>query len=173
MKRAIILLFSLLLVLCSCRRSLGGSLLEFAGMEFTSQIEMIEKCLAIDLDDLTDDTVKRLHEETSPEGVGYSILYIDLEGAGDVIDTQLANSEYWHPLPLTDKISHLLTEYKVEDAYGFSDIDQGYSVMSGVDSEDTSDFDFDIEHFDAWDIYEIGIWDSSDETLYYISITKG
>lgn len=173
MKKALVLICALLLTLCSCHRSVGGALLERAGMEFTSQIEMIEACLAIDLGDLTDDSIKRLHEETSPERVGYSILYIDLEGAGDVINAQLAVSEYRYPLPLDDQISTLLTEYKVGDAYDFSGITEGYCVISGIDSYGASEIDFDVNHFDTWDIYEIGIWDSSDETLYFVSITAG
>lgn len=172
MKKVICLCISILLLLPfgGCNKLLGGSILKMFGMEFTSQVEMIEECLAIDLDNLQDDSIKTINEETSSEGKGYSIQYIDCEGGGDLLQTQVVKSEKWQSLPLPEKIEGLLEQYNVHDAYDFSGIKEGYWVLSGV-SEEGMEFDFAMKNFDLWDCYEIGIWDTNDETLYFISIT--
>ena len=47
----------------------------------------------------------------------------------------------------------------------------GYFTISGVLPNEQG-FDFDRSNMDKWEVFEIGIWDSDAETLYFISITK-
>ena len=66
MKKTVIII-SLLMIfsLTGCNRILGGAILENFGMEFTSQIEMMEECLDVDLDDLTDSNIERIESKFS------------------------------------------------------------------------------------------------------------
>ena len=61
MKKPILSIFviTLTIALCGCNKLVGGNLLEMTGMELDSQIEMIEECLSMDLEDLTDDCIVR------------------------------------------------------------------------------------------------------------------
>ena len=70
------------------------------------------------------------------------------------------------------KIPHAATKTQGSqiNRYGFEK-KNGYFTISGV-LPGGEDFDFDQNNMDKWEVYEIGIWDSFDETLYYISITK-
>ena len=86
-------------VFTGCNRILGGTILEMCGMKFTSQIEMLEECLSIRLDDLTDDSIKTICSEADPEGNFLCIRHISFEGEGDVVSSQIANNEYWLELP--------------------------------------------------------------------------
>lgn len=161
---------TLIIVLCGCNRLLGGKLLEMAGIEFDSQIEMIEECLSIDLEDLTDDFIETIYTETDPEGNSVSIQYISLEGAGEIIESQIKESDRWSTLPLNEAVDEILSSNDVYNQYDFENI-TGYFTISGVLPNGES-FDFNQNNIDKWQTYEIGIWDSYDETLYYISITK-
>ena len=165
-----ILVLMIVIALCGCNKFVGGNLLEMAGMKFDSQIEMIEKCLSIDLEDLTDDYIETIYSQTDPEGNSVNIQFISLEGAGDVIEPKIKESNKWSALPLNDAVDNLLSSSGVYDQYGFEDT-HGFFTISGVLSHG-EDFDFDQSNMSKWEVYEIGIWDTYDETLYYISITK-
>lgn len=173
MKRmiTILLAFFALLSLTGCGRGiLGGTLLEQFGMVFSSRIEMIEECLSVDLDDLTDDHINTICSVSDTNGNDLTIQYIDLEGAGEFIEKEIGDSGYWHALPFDSVIGELLESSGAEKQFDFESIREGYFVMSGVGSNSDT-FDFNWEHFNEWYGFEIGIWDSNDETLYYISIT--
>ena len=172
MKKVIssILVITLLFALSGCNKLVGGNLLEVAGMKFDSQIKMIEECLSIDLDDLTDDFIETIYSETDPDGNSVSVQFVSLEGAGDVIEPQIKELNRWSALPLNDRIDGILTSFGVYDQYDFENT-AGYFTISGV-LPNGETFDFDENNIDMWEVYEIGIWDSYDETLYFISITK-
>lgn len=172
MKKTILSIFviTLIIALCGCNKLVGGNLLEMTGMEFDSQIEMIEECLSIDLEDLTDDFIETIYSETDTEGNSVSIQFISLEGAGDVVEPKIKESNRWSALPLNNTIDEVLLSNGVYDQYGFEKTN-GYFTISGVLPNGES-FDFDQNNINKWEVTEIGIWDSSDETLYFISITK-
>ena len=172
MKKTILSAFVILLIisLCGCNKLAGGNLLKMAGMEFDSQIEMIEECLSIDLEDLTDDFIETIYSETNPNGNSVSIQFISLEGAGDVVESEIKKSNRWSALPLNDAVDNVLSSNGVYDQYSFENTN-GYFTISGV-LPNGEGFDFDQSNMDKWEVYEIGIWDSYDETLYFISITK-
>ncbi|MBO5417203.1 MAG: hypothetical protein J6A50_01205 [Clostridia bacterium] len=172
MKRIATIIISLftILSLVGCNRILGGSVLEFFGMEFTSQIEMMEECLAVDLDDLKDSDIKIIYSYTDPDGNELTIRYLDLEGAGEFVENDIINSDNWKTLPYDSMIENLLETSGANEQYNFKGIEDGYYVISGVcDGKDK--FDFDCNNFSEWYCFEVGIWDSNDETLYFISIT--
>ena len=141
-----------------------------AEIEFDSQIEMIEECLSIDLEDLTDDFIETIYSETDPEGNSVCIQFISLEGAGNIIETEIKESDRWSTLPLNDAVDEVLLSNGVYDQYDLENTN-GYFTISGV-LPNGEDFDFNQNNIDKWKVYEIGIWDSYDETLYFISITK-
>lgn len=172
MKRAISLVAVIILTisLCGCEKLVGGNFLEMCGIKFDSQIEMIEDCLSINLDDLTDDSIKTIYSDTDPNGNSVSIQYISLEGAGNVIEPIIQNSNRWSALPLSDIVDKILSANKVYDEFDFSKIN-GYFTISGVLPNEDG-FNFNKNNINVWEVYEIGIWDSNDETLYYVSITK-
>ena len=130
----------------------------------------MSKCLSIDLEDLTDDFIETIYSETDPNGNSVSIQFISLEGAGDVVEQKIKESNRWSALPLNDAVDNLLSSKGVYDQYSFEDTN-GYFTISGV-SPNGEGFDFDQGNMDKREVYEIGIWDTYDETLYYISITK-
>ena len=172
MKKIILSAFVVVLIisLCGCNKLTGGSLLEIAGMEFDSQIEMIEECLSIDLEDLTDNFIETIYSETNPNGNSVSIQFISLEGAGNVVESKVKESNRWSALPLNDDVDNVLSSNGVYNQYSFEDTN-GYFTISGV-LPNGEGFDYDQSNMDKWEVYEIGIWDSFDETLYFISITK-
>ena len=172
MKKTILSAFVILLIisLCGCNKLVGGNLLKMAGMEFDSQIEMIEECLSIDLEDLTDNFIETIYSETNPNGNSVSIQFISLEGAGDVVESKVKESNRWSALPLNDDVDNVLSSNGVYNQYSFEDTN-GYFTISGV-LPNGEGFDYDQSNMDKWEVYEIGIWDSFDETLYFISITK-
>ena len=172
MKKTILSIFviTLTIILCGCNRSPEANLLNIAGMEFSSQIEMIEKCLSVDLDDLTDDFIETIYSKTDPDGNSLSIKFISLEGAGDLVEQKIKESDRWSALPLNDAVDKLLASTGAYEQYDFESTN-GYFTVSGV-LPNGEDFDFDQNNIGEWKIYEIGIWDSSDETLYFISINK-
>jgi hypothetical protein len=165
-----ILSITLIIVLCGCNRLLGGALLEMAGFEFTSQIEAIEEYLSIELDDLTDDSIETIYTETDPEGNSVCIQFISLEGAGDIVESQIKESDRWSSLPLNEAIDKVLVSNDVYNQYDFKNIN-GYFTISGI-LPNGDELDFNQDNINKWQTYEIGIWDSYDETLYYISITR-
>ena len=174
MKNRVCLLFIsiyCIIIFTGCNIILGGTLLKIFGMEFTSQIEMLEECLSINLDDLTDDCIKTIYSESDPEGNNLCIQYISLEGKGAVISSQISDSEYWTELPYNSEIENLLAGSGVDEHYDFSCINEGSYIISGT-SENSTCFHFDRQNMDTWITYEIGIWDPADETLYFISITN-
>ena len=172
MKKIILSAFVIVLIisLCGCNKLTGGNLLEIAGMEFDSQIEMIEECLSIDLEDLTDNFIETIYSETDPNGNSVSIQFISLEGAGDVVESKVKESNRWSALPLNDDVDNVLSSNGVYNQYSFEDTN-GYFTISGI-LPNGEGFDYDQSNMDKWEVYEIGIWDSFDETLYFISITK-
>lgn len=172
MRKTILSIMAIMLIyaLCGCNRLVGGDLLEMTGMEFDSQIEMIEECLSIDLEDLTDNFIETIYSETDPNGNSVSIQFISLEGAGDIVEPKIKESNRWSALPLNDAVNNVLSSNGVYDQFDFEDTN-GYFTISGV-LPNGEGFDFDQSNMDKWEVYEIGIWDSFDETLYYISITK-
>lgn len=172
MKKVLPLIFAITLIitLCGCNKLVGGNLLEMAGMKFDSQIEMIEECLSIDLDNLTDEFIETIYSETNPKGNSVSIQFVSLEGTGDVIAPKIKESNRWSVLPLNDTVDEVLTSNGVYDQYDFEST-TGYFTISGVLPNEKG-FDFDQNNIDKWGVIEIGIWDSSDETLYFISIIK-
>lgn len=172
MKRTgiIVILLLLLLDLSGCNKVLGGAILEKHGMKFTSQIEMLEKALSIDLDDLTDKHIKTIYSHTDESGNDLTIQYIDLDGSGEVVEEDIANNENWCKLPFNSTMQELLQTNKANEQYDFEGIEEGYYILSGVDFSQEG-YDFNIDNYDNWYAFQIGIWDSNDETLYYISIT--
>ncbi|MBQ3547705.1 MAG: hypothetical protein IJA44_04445 [Clostridia bacterium] len=172
MKKTILSAFVILLIisLCGCNKLVGGNLLEMSGMEFDSQIEMMEECLSIDLEDLTDNFIETIYSETDPNGNSVSIQFISLEGAGDVVEPKIKESNRWSALPLNDAVDNVFLSNDIYDQYSFEDVN-GYFTISGV-LPNGEGFDFDQSNMDKWEVYEIGIWDTYDETLYFISITK-
>ena len=172
MKKIILSIFviTLIISLCGCNRLVREKHLKIAEMEFDSQIEMIEKCLSIDLEDLTDDLIETIYSETDPKGNSVSIQFISLEGAGDVVEQKIKESNRWSTLPLTHSINELLASNGVYKQYDFENIN-GYFTISGI-LPNGKDFDYNQNNIDKWKTYKIGIWDSFDETLYFISITK-
>lgn len=172
MKKIILSIFVIALVisLCGCNKSVVKAPLEMAGMEFDSQIEMIEACLSVDLEDLTDDFIETIYSETDPNGNSVSIQFVSLEGTGDVVESKIKESNRWSALPLNDAVDNVLSLNGVYDQYSFENTN-GYFTISGVLPEGEG-FDFDQSNTDKWEVYEIGIWDTYDETLYFISITK-
>ena len=172
MKKTILSAFVILLIisLCGCNKLVGGNLLEMSGMEFDSQIEMMEECLSIDLEDLTDNFIETIYSETDPNGNSVSIQFISLEGAGDVVEHKIKESNRWSALPLNDAVDNVFLSNDIYDQYSFEDVN-GYFTISGV-LPNGEGFDYDQSNMDKWEVYEIGIWDSFDETLYFISITK-
>lgn len=172
MKKIILLLSIVFTILscCGCNRIVGSNIVEMFDMEFSSQIEMIEQCLSVDLDDLTDKSVKTIRSNTDPNGNDLTIKHIDLDGAGDYISNDITSSNNWNGFPIDEKIDTLLSTYGVDEYLDFALIDEGYFTVSGV-SFGKEGFDFNINNFNNWYAYEIGIWDANAETLYYISIT--
>ena len=171
MKKTVIII-SLLMIfsLVGCNRILGGAILENFGMEFTSQIEMMEKCLDIDLDDLNDSDIKTVYSYTDPDGNDLTIRYLNLEGAGEFVENDIINSDNWKTLPYDSIIETLLETSGANKQFDFTGIKNGYFIISGVcDGKD--EFDFDCNNYNEWYGFEVGIWDSNDETLYFISIT--
>jgi hypothetical protein len=167
---AIIISLFTIFSLTGCNRILGGATLENFGMEFTSQIEMMEECLDIDLDDLNDSNIKTIYSHTDPEGNDLTIKYIDLDGAGDVFENDIENRENWNTLPYNTTVETLLKSSGANEQFAFDDIKEGRFIISGV-SLGKDEFDFDYNNFNNWYVFNIGIWDSNAETLYYISIT--
>ena len=163
----IFILFSLV----GCNKFLGGIVLEQFGMEFTSQIGMMEECLDVDLDDLTDSNIKTIYSYTDPEGNDLTIRYLDLEGAGEFVEKDIINSDNWKTLPYDSIIENLLESSGANKQFDFTEIKDGYFVISGV-CDGKNEFDFDLNNFNKWYGFEVGIWDSNDETLYFISITN-
>lgn len=160
-----------LLSLVGCNKVLSGTILEQLGMEFTSQIKMVDECLDVDLDDLKDSSIKTICSNTDPEGNDLTIRYIDLEGAGDMFENDIKTRKNWHALPYNAAIENLLNTSGASEQFPFDGIQKGYFIISGVSfGKDT--FDFDCNNFNNWYGFNIGIWDSNDETLYYILITK-
>ena len=157
--------------LSGCRRIIGGTILEMLGMKFTSQIEMLEECLSVQLDGLTDHSIKNIYSDGDSEGNSICIQYISLEGKGDVISSQIENNKYWNDLPCDSEIQNLLSTSTVEERCDFSHINEGSYIVSGVSVTDDF-FDFNRQNADTWITYEIGIWDLDNEILYYISITS-
>ena len=171
MKKTVIII-SLLMIfsLTGCNRILGGDILENFGMEFTSQIEMMEECLAVDLDDLKDSDIKIIYSYTDPDGNELTIRYLDLEGAGEFVENDIINSDNWKTLSYDSIIENLLDSSGANKQFDFTGIKNGYFIISGVcDGKD--EFDFDCNNYNEWYGFEVGIWDSNDETLYFISIT--
>ena len=171
MKKTVIII-SLLMIfsLTGCNRILGGAILENFGMEFTSQIEMMEECLDIDLDDLNDSNIKTVYSYTDPDGNDLTIRYLNLEGAGEFVENDIINSDNWKTLPYDSTIENLLDSSGANKQFDFTGIKNGYFIISGVcDGKD--EFDFDCNNYNEWYGFEVGIWDSNDETLYFISIT--
>ena len=80
---------------------------------------------------------------------------MDLEGAGEVIEKDIASSPKWNPLPYSGNVKELLTSSGADKHYDFDGIEKGYYTLN-----------------EAADSHTVGIWDSTDETLYYISVTK-
>lgn len=163
----IFILFSLV----GCNNFIGGTVLEMFGMEFTSQIEMIEECLSVDLGDLTDSNIKTIYSYTDPKGNDLTIKYIVLEGAGDIFENDIENREKWNTLPYNTAVETLLKSSGANEQFAFGDIVEGHFIISGV-SFGKDAFDFDCNNLDSWYGFNIGIWDSNAETLYYISITE-
>jgi len=156
--------------LTGCNRILGGAILENFGMEFTSQIEMMEECLDIDLDDLNDSDIKTIYSYTDPDGNDLTIRYLNLEGAGEFVENDINNSENWHALPYDSTIENLFESSGANEQFNFTSIKNGYFIISGVcDGKD--EFDFDCNNYNEWYGFEVGIWNSDDETLYFVSIT--
>lgn len=112
-------------------------------------IEAVEKALSVDLDSLSDDSVKDIFS-----GAGLVIKYVDLEGAGALIEKDIARNPKWSPLPYSGKVKELLASSGADRHYAFDEIEKGYYTLS-----------------EAADGHTVGIWDSTDETLYYISVT--
>ena len=108
-----IMVIMLIYTLCGCNRLVEGNLLEIAGMEFDSQIEMIEECLSIDLEDLTDNFIETIYSETDPNGNSVSIQFISLEGAGDVVEPRIKESNRWSALPLNNTIDEVLNYFTI------------------------------------------------------------
>ncbi len=172
MKRisVITILLFMIFSLTGCNRILGGAMLEKFGMEFTSQIEMMEECLDIDLDDLNDSNIKTIYSHTDPDGNDLTIRYLDLEGAGELVENDIINSDNWQAIPYDSTIENLLESSGASEQFDFTGIKNGHFVISGV-CDDKDAFDFDRNNFNKWYGFEIGIWDSNNETLYFISIT--
>ena len=172
MKRITAIIISLFTIfsLTGCNRILGGAILENFGMEFTSQIEMMEECLDIDLDDLNDSDIKTVYSYTDPDGNDLTIRYLNLEGAGEFVENDIINSDNWKTLPYDSIIGNLLETSGANEQFAFDDIKEGRFIISGV-SLGKDEFDFDYNNFNNWYVFNIGIWDSNDETLYFIAIT--
>ncbi len=132
---------------------------------------MIEECLCVNLEDLTDNCIETIYSETDENGNDISIKLIDFNSAGKHISSNIAFSEQWSILPLDDEIKKLFTANEIGAHLDFEAIKDGYFVVSGV-SLDTEEFDFNCVNFDKWYTFEVGIWDANAETLYFISITK-
>ena len=126
--------------------------------------------LDIDLDDLNDSNIKTIYSHTDPEGNDLTIKYIDLEGAGDVFENDIENREKWNTLPYNTAVETLLQSSGANKQFAFDDIKEGLFIISGV-SESKAEYDFDCKNLNSWYGFNIGIWDSNAETLYYISIT--
>ena len=105
------------------------------------------------------------------KGKGLIVQFIDLEGAGDIIEEDIANNGKWHKLPYDKKIEKLLETSEADKHYAFEDIQEGYYVLSGV-CPHKDEVDFNPDNFDSWCAYSIGFWDTYDETLYFISVTN-
>lgn len=168
MKRVVILFVSLFMIISftSCE----PIVVKKFGMDFFSQTEMIQIALSIDLGDLTDKNIKDIHSHTDENGNELTIKYIDLDGAGDIFEKGIVNNENWQQLPYNSKIQELLKASNAHEQYDFTNIKEGYYTISGVSSSQ-KEFDFDFNNFEKWYGFQIGIWDSNAETLYYISIT--
>lgn len=192
MKRFVCLfiVFTLSFSLCGCHRLLGAALLKLGGMEFTSQIEGIEKRLDINLKDMTDENIKIILSSSDMEGNHRSIEYIDCEDCGDTIEKQLMNNEKWKKWPLSDEVYNFLSDHELLERPVFIDdkidrfllehgllkpyissIEEGYWTACGFSTGEFGGYDFNLEHFDSWYCCKIGIWDSRDKTFYCISVT--
>jgi len=172
MKKTIFSIFviTLIIALCGCNKLVGGNILEIAGIKFDSQIKMIEECLSINLGDLTDDCIETLYSETDPEGNSISIQLISIEGAGEVIEEKIKVSNRWSTLPLNDAVDKVLLSNGVYEQYNFKNTN-GYFSISGI-LPNGEGFDFYQNNIDKWEVCEIGIWDSDNEALYFITIIK-
>ena len=91
-------------------------------------------------------------------------LYIENNNLNNLSNHQIELLSY------NNTIDEILLSNGVYDQYGFEKTN-GYFTISGVLPNGES-FDFDQNNINKWEVTEIGIWDSSDETLYFISITK-
>lgn len=151
---------------------MGGALLEWIGMEFTSQIEDIEACFSVDLGDLTDASIKTLRAYSEPDGKSVTIQYIDLEGKSEEITSAAANSELWNLLPYDKKVDAVFSANEVYESYDFTGITEGYFLLCGLTSADT-EYDFERKNVDTWNTYIIGILDTDDKMLYRIAIEEG
>jgi len=171
-KKIAVIFLSLFIMLSftSCNKFLGGTVLDKFGMEFSSQIEMMEECLNVDLDDLTDDSIKNIYSFTDTNGNDLTINYIKLEENDDFIKNNIINSDNWQALPYDDAIENLLESSGANEQFDFTRIKNGYFTISGV-CEDKDEFDFERNNFSKWYGFKIGIWNSKDKTLYFISIT--
>ena len=172
MKRIAVIIISLFMIVSftGCNKILGGAILENSGTEFISQIEMMEECLDIDLDDLNDSNIKTMYSYTDPNGNELTIYYLDLEGAGEFVKKNILNSGNWKALPYDSIIKNLLETSGANEQFDFISIKNGFAVISGVcDGKDG--FDFDRNNYNDWCGFQVGVWDSDDETLYVISIT--
>ena len=171
MRKITVIFASLLMTIClaGCNRILGGTILKNFGMEFTSQIEMMEECLDIELEHLADSNIKTIYSYTNPDGNDLTIRYLDLEGAGEFVENDIINSDNWKTLPYDSIIENLLKTSGANEQFDFTSIKNGYFIISGIcDSKD--EFDFDRNNFNKWFGFEIGLWDSNNQTLYFISI---
>lgn len=167
---SVVLILAFAFLLSSCHVLAGGIILQMFGMEFTSQIEWWEECLSVNLEDLTDNHIKTICLKEDKGGNALIIQYIDLEGAGEAFSaSNIENSGNWKSLPYTQEIDELFVQKGVYEQYGFEMIEDGYFTVSGIRKDGTG-IDFDFSNFDLWYDYQVGIWDASDECLYYIFI---
>lgn len=141
------------------------------GMEFDSEMGMIESCLSLDLEGMEDSDIKKICSTTGSDKTKVDIKYISLEGAGDVVELLIRGSENWHKLPVDNMVNQMLISCGAYDHYDFEGIEEGYYTVSGV-LPDGNSFDRDKDNIALWRICKIGIWDTYDETLYYISVTR-
>ncbi len=160
MKRIVTCFFAVFLHLSifGCRCNIG-----------TEQIERIERSLSIDLEDLTDAWIKEIYSHTDAAGRTLTIQYIDLEGAEEFVTRQLEASECWCALPYDQAVAALLTASGASGHYAFESVEDGLFIISGVSGGD-GNVDFDRKNFDDWTTYQIGIWDASAGTLYFVSV---
>lgn len=153
------LLLTVGFLLCGCHQMREEG--ERNMSEIQEQIHHIEQCLSIDLEDIPDDYIQTVYEGVNTQGNRLRIQYIDLEGAGDVVEPRVARSPRWTALPVSAEVENILSTSGAYDQYGLESITEGYYTIHGVETTG-----------EERTAYDIGIWDSWDETLYYVSITR-